>query len=110
MFKNKLRKINLINRKKKYKSLDINFSLLKNILKKPNLLKKRKIGAYFPINYEIDCFEILKKLEQSGYKISLPVIKKKMKWIFLSGPLNIQHMWGKLGYPSHIKKKRFIPT
>ena len=109
MSKKKIRKLNLINRKKKYKSVDINFCLLKNILKKLNLLKKRKIGAYFPINYEIDCFKIIKKLEQSGYKISLPVIKRKNEMDFFEWSFKYPMHLGKIGVPEPYQKKKVYP-
>ena len=74
MPKKKLRKKILAYRKINYKIVSPKYSLLKNILKKLNLLKNKKIGGYFPINYEIDSLKILKKLENSGYQISLPMI------------------------------------
>jgi len=82
--------------------------MLKEILKKFNISKK-KIGAYHPINYEIECFEILKKLEKIGYKISLPVIKRKnemdfFKWSF-DDPLHV----GKMGIPEPYQINKVYP-
>ena len=82
MPKNILRKKILVYRKNKYKVVTLKYSLLKDILKKFNLLKNKNIGAYFPINCEIDCLEILKQLETSGHKISLPITKKGNKMDF----------------------------
>ena len=67
------------------------------------------IGAYYPINFEIECFEILKKLEKLGNQISLPVTKKKnqmdyFEWSF-SEPLNV----GKMGVPEPYKKRKVYP-
>ena len=67
MLKKKLRKKILVYRKNNYKNVKLKYYLLKIILKKFKFKKNIKIGAYFPINYEIDCLEILKKLEQSGH-------------------------------------------
>ncbi len=95
-------------RKNYYKLVSLKYSLLKNILKKFKLQNK-VIGGYFPINYEIDCLEILKKLEKSGHKISLPIIRKGNKmdffeWSFLE-PLSI----GKIGIPEPFSKKKMYP-
>jgi len=95
-------------RKNYYKLVSLKYSLLKNILKKFKLQNK-VIGGYFPINYEIDCLEILKKLEKSGHKISLPIIRKGNKmdffeWSFLE-PLSI----GKIGIPEPFLKKKMYP-
>ena len=79
MLKKKLRNKILLFRKNNYKKPSLKYYLLEDILKKFNFSKNKKIGAYFPINYEIDCLEILKKLEKSGHKISLPVIRKQNK-------------------------------
>ena len=67
MPKNILRKKILVYSKNNYKVVTLKYSLLKDILKKFNLLKNKQIGAYFPINYEIDCLEILKQLEKSDH-------------------------------------------
>ena len=59
MSKIKLRKKFLIQRKNNYKDSSINLSLLNTILKKFKIIKNKKIGAYYPINYEIECLEII---------------------------------------------------
>ena len=109
MLKKTLRNKILVYRKNNYKIVSLKYNLLKNILKKFNLLKKKNIGVYFPINYEIDCLEILKKIEKNGYKICLPVAKKKFEmdfyeWSF-NDPLNI----GNMGIPEPYKNKKIYP-
>ena len=78
MSKKNLRKKLLNLREEKFKFLTIKYSSIKSIIKKSNLQRINTIGAYYPINYEIDCLEILKKIEKIGYSICLPVTKKKI--------------------------------
>ena len=109
MSKQNLRKRFLIYRKNNFKFVKIKLSLLNKILKKNNLLKNKKIGAYYPINFEIECFEILKKLELCGHKISLPVTKTKnemdfFEWSF-EDPLYVSNM----GIPEPHQTKKIYP-
>ena len=109
MLKKTLRNKTLAYRKKNYKPVSMKYHLLKDILKKFNLIKNKKIGAYFPINYEIDSLKILSQLEISGNKISLPVTKKGNQMDFFEwsykDPLSI----GKIGIPEPISKKKVYP-
>ena len=109
MPKNILRKKILVHRKNNYRIVNLKFSLLKDILKKFNLLKNKKIGAYFPINYEIDCLEILKQLEKFGHKISLPITKKGNKMDFFEWSLKEPLLIGKIGIPEPYSKKKVYP-
>jgi len=109
VLKKTLRNKILALRKKNYKPVSMKCHLLKDILKKFNLIKNKKIGAYFPINYEIDILKILSQLEISGNKISLPVTKKGNQMDFFEwsykDPLSI----GKIGIPEPISKKKVYP-
>ena len=89
MSKEKLRK-KLINlRNSNYKGEGISLVQFKKILNQLNLKNKTNIGGYYPINNEIGCLNILENLEKDNFKISLPVIKKKIKWIIMNGLLKI---------------------
>ena len=87
MLKSRLRKkILKIRKKNKKKNDQISFSLIKRILKKEKIIKK-VIGGYYPVNFEVDDLELLKKLEKEKFNISLPVVKKHSqmnfhKWSF----------------------------
>ena len=109
MSKKTLRKKILIYRKNNYKIVSLKYSLLKDTLKKFNLFKNKKIGAYFPINYEIDCLEILKQLEKSGHKISLPITRKKNKMDFFEWSSKDPLLIGKIGIPEPYSKKKVYP-
>ena len=109
MSKKKQRKKILIYRKSNYKIVKFKYALLKEILKKFNLLQDKNIGGYFPINYEIDCLEILKQLEKSGHKISLPVTKEKNKMDFFEWSSDDPLLVGKLGIPEPYPKKKVYP-
>ena len=109
MPKNILRKKILVYRKNNYKVVTLKYSLLRDILKKFNLLKNKKIGAYFPINYEIDCLEILKQLEKFGHKISLPITKKGNKMEFFEWSFKEPLLIGKIGIPEPYSKKKVYP-
>ena len=93
MLKFKLRKRILRLREKIYnKNIQIDFNKLIKIIKTEKINKKI-IGGYYPINFEIDDLELLKKFEKNKFIISLPVIKKNFqmdfyRWKF-SEPLKI---------------------
>ena len=96
-------------REKNYKIVVLKYLLLKDILKKFNLLKKKKVGGYFPINYEINCLEILKKLENSGCKISLPITRKGNKMDFFEWSSKHPFSISKIGIPEPFSKKKVYP-
>ena len=87
MLKSKLRKKTLkIREKVNNKNIQIDFNQIKKIIKKKKIINKT-IGGYYPVNFEIDDLELLKKFEKNGFNISLPVIKKNFqmdfyKWSF----------------------------
>ena len=87
MLKSKLRKKILKLREKNNKvNIQIDFNKIIKILKKEKINKKI-IGGYYPVNFEVDDLELLKKLEKNKFKISLPVVKKNFqmdfyKWSF----------------------------
>ena len=87
MLKSILRKkILKIREKNNKKNIQINFNQILKIIK--NEKKTNKIiGGYYPVNFEADDLELLKKFEKKNFNISLPVIKKNFqmefhKWSF----------------------------
>ena len=109
MSKEKLRK-KLINlRKINFHDQGINFIQFKSILKKLNLKNKINIGGYYPINNEIGCLDILKNLEKSNFKISLPVTKKKNNMDFYEWSFDDSLMVSNRGIPEPITKKKVFP-
>ena len=109
MLKNKLRKKILKIREKNNKNnIQIDFNQIIKILKKEKITKKI-IGGYYPVNFEVDDLELLKKFEKNKFDISLPVIKKKFqinfyKWSFFD-PLKIN----KYGIPEPETKNIVYP-
>ena len=109
MLKSQLRKKVLKIRKNANKdNLKIDFNKVFSLIKKNNFTKK-SIGGYFPVNYEVDDLEILKKFAKKKYQISLPVIKKNFdmdfyKWSF-NDPLKINQY----GIPEPHSKKLVYP-
>ena len=109
MLKSKIRKKYLKLRKKKFRrKLVIDYKVVHSLIKK---FKKKNpiIGGYFPVNYEIDCLKILKKLELNNFKIALPVIKKNNEMEFYSysfvNPLKTSYY----GIPEPFIKKKVNP-
>ena len=109
MLKSKLRKkILKIREKNNIKDIQINFSQITKILKKENI-NKGIIGGYYPVNFEINDLEFLRKFEKNKFNISLPVIKKNFQmdfyeWSF-SNPLKVN----KYGIPEPENKKIVYP-
>ena len=98
----KLRENNL----QKVKSINYN-----NIIK---LLKKRGIkgkivGGYYPYNNELDCIQILKKLEKKNYIISLPKIKKNFQMDFIQWSFKEPLIINKFGIPEPSNGKIKFP-
>ena len=109
MLKSKLRSKLIRLRKSKFNNnFKINFQKIKYLIHKSNL-KKPIIGGYYPVNYEIDCLEILENLEKQKFRICLPKIKKNNLMNFyeysFKDPLTIN----KYGIPETISKNIIIP-
>tara|TARA_Y100000590_G_C15345056_1_gene872925 strand:- start:31 stop:579 length:549 start_codon:yes stop_codon:yes gene_type:complete len=110
MLKFKIRKkILKIRKNSKNKNIHIRFKHLYNLLSKTKNLKNKIVGGYYPINYEIDDLEILKKLEKKKIKISLPTIKKNFKMKFIKCSLNAPFKINKYGIPEPIKGREVYP-
>ncbi len=109
MLKSKLRKkILKIREKTNTKNIKIDFNKIIKLFKDEKINKKN-IGGYYPVNFEADDLEILKKLKINNFNISLPVIKKNFqmnyyKWEF-SNPLKIN----KYGIPEPEEKYLIYP-
>ena len=93
MLKSKLRKkILKVREKNNKKNIQIDFNHIIKILKKENITQKI-IGGYYPVNFEVDDLELLKKFEKKNFYISLPVVKKNFQMDFYkwssSDPLRI---------------------
>ena len=99
MLKSKLRKkILKIREKENQKNIHIDFNQIVKILKKEKIIKKT-IGGYYPINFEVDDLELLKKFEKKKINISLPVIKKNFQMNFYTWSFSDLLKINKYGIP-----------
>ena len=80
------------------KNIKINFDKILNLLKKEKVTKKN-IGGYYPVNFEVDILDILKKFDKKNFKISLPVIKKNYDMNFYKWSFNEPLKINKYGIP-----------
>ena len=110
MLKNQIRKRILKLRKiKNYNNIQPDFNKIFNIIKK--LKTKRKIiGSYHPVNFEVDTKMLMKKFKQKGFVISLPVIKNNFDMEFYTWNLNDPLYLNKYGIPEPKKEKKVIPN
>ena len=110
MLKSKIRKKILKIREKKNKGkIHIKFNKIYSLLKKKINLKKKIIGGYYPVNYEVDDLEILKKFLKKKVKISLPVIKKNFKMDFIQCSLDSTFTINQYGIPEPSDGKVVYP-
>ena len=110
MLKSKIRKKILKIRKNKNKGkIHIKFNKIYSLLKKKTNLKKKIIGGYYPVNYEVDDLEILKKFAKKKVKISLPVIKKNFRMDFIQCSLDSAFVINKYGIPEPSEGKVVCP-
>jgi len=110
VLKSKIRKKILKIREKKNKGkIHIKFNKIYSLLKKKINLKKKIIGGYYPVNYEVDDLEILKKFLKKKVKISLPVIKKNFKMDFIQCSLDSTFTINQYGIPEPSDGKVVYP-
>ena len=109
MSKIKLRNKILKIRKKKYFEIEVGNNFINNIRYKVKLSKNKIIGGYFPINFEFDCLQILRKFYFEGYTVSLPIIKKQHQMDFhkwdVNDPLTAKFTWNTTAF----KVKKSVP-
>ena len=110
MIKSKIRKKILYIRKKQNKK-NIKFSFLKVFTElKKRISKKKIVGGYYPVNFEIDILEILENLEKKiGMQLSLPVIKKNNEMDFYNWSSKNLLKINKYGIPEPKKIKKVYP-
>ena len=109
MTKINLRKKILKLRKSKYnENFSINLSNIYKIFKK-HKINKPSIGGYINVNYEINCIEILKKLEKKKFLISIPIIKKNRQMNFFRWSFNEPLKVNSIGIPEPKNKKFILP-
>ena len=110
MLKSKIRKKILKIRKNKNKGkIHIKFNKIYSLLKKKTNLNKKIIGGYYPVNYEVDDLEILKKFAKKKIKISLPVVKKNFRIDFIQCSLDSTFTINKYGIPEPFDGKVVYP-
>ena len=109
MSKIKLRKKILKKRKKKYFEFEIGNNFVRNISYKIDLSKNKIIGGYFPVNFELNCLQILKKFYFEGYTVSLPIIKKKNQMDFHKWDIHDPLTISSIGIPQPSKLKKVYP-
>ena len=109
MFKSKLRKKILKIRKKiNENNIQIDFKKIIEILKKEKITKKT-IGGYFPVNFEVDDLELLRKFEKKNFNISLPAIKKNFQMDFYKWTFSELLKINQYGIPEPEKKNLVYP-
>ena len=109
MLKSKLRNKILKIRENNYKNnIKINFNQIIKLLKKEKITKKI-VGGYYPVNFEVDDLELLKRFEKNKFKISLPVIKKNFQMDFYSWSFSDLLRINKYGIPEPEPKNMIYP-
>ena len=109
MNKSKIRSNILKFRKKNFnKNLKINLDKFISFLK-TNIQNAKKIGGYYPSNYEIDDLQILDVLDKKNFKISLPIVKKNNQMNFYSWSKKDPLKVNKFGIPEPVSSKILYP-
>ena len=109
MLKSELRKKILKVRKKfNTKNIQLNFNQIIKILKKEKITNKI-IGGYYPVNFEIDSLELLRKFKKNKFNISLPIIKKNFQMDFYSWSFSEPLKINKYGIPEPEAKNIVYP-
>ena len=70
---------------------------------------KKNIAGYYPVNYEVDDLDILKKLEKKNFNLSLPVIMNGYDMNFYKWSFNDLLEINKYGIPEPQNKTMVYP-
>ena len=106
MLKNHIRKkIIKLREVKNKKNLQVKINLISKILKSKNKI----LGGYFPVNYEVDTFQLMRVLKQKKFKLSLPVVSSKFDMNFYLWDFNEPLSVNKYGIPEPKLKKKVVP-
>ena len=109
MIKSKLRnKVLKIRKIVNEHNINIDFNKVYKLIKKNNLVKK-SIGGYFPVNYEVNDLEILKRFAKKKHQISLPVVKKNFEMDFYEWSFDDPLKINRYGIPEPNSKKLIYP-
>ena len=109
MLKSKIRKkILKIRKKRNFNNIKLTFSKIFNEIKKENI-KKKVIGGYYPINFEIDILDFLLNIESKCSQVSLPSINENSQMDFFKWSHNDLLKLNKFGIPEPLKNKKVIP-
>jgi len=109
VLKSKIRK-RILNIRKKKNNKNIKFSFLKIFKEiKKNISKKKIVGGYYPVNFEIDILHIFKELEMKGIQLCLPSIKKNNEMDYYSWSTKNLLKLNKYGIPEPEQIKKVIP-
>ena len=79
------------------------FKLIKNIE-----FKKKIIGCYYPVNFEANIINLIKKLQNHNFLVCLPRIHKNNKMNFYEYKKNDLFYVNNFGIPEPINKKKII--
>ena len=106
MLKNHIRKkIIKLREVKNKKNLQVKINLISKVLKSKNKI----LGGYFPVNCEVDTFQLMRVLKQKKFKLSLPVVSSKFDMNFYLWDFNEPLSINKYGIPEPNLKKKVIP-
>ena len=108
MIKSNIRKKILDLRKKNKKILKVDLDSVIKILENEKI-KGKKVGGYYPFNFEIDDLKLLEDLRKKNFDISLPVIKKNNQMDFYKWSKTEPLIINKYGIPEPIAKKIIYP-
>ncbi len=109
MNKSAIRKRILKTRKRNsFKNFEINHKNLLKILIREKISGK-KLGGYYPYNFEVDDIKILEKLEKQKYQILLPKIRKNFQMDFFSWSPKDPLIINELGIPEPVTNKIEYP-
>ncbi len=108
MSKKSLRKKLILLRKKNFKKFENIENRILDIIKY-NKLNVKTIGGYYPINYEVECSTVFKKLLEKKFSISLPVISNSNQMNFFNWSSDTYLKVNNMGIPEPVAKKIIYP-
>jgi len=100
----------ILNLRKRNNNKNIKFPYLKIYKEiKKKISKKKIIGGYYPVNFEIDILYFLKKLESRDIRICLPVVKKNNEMDYYAWSTKSLLKLNQYGIPEPEKIKKVFP-